>query len=110
MALRVGIVARHLSETLSGDAASYTAFGFSAVTGAVIYGILMRLFGISVITVGSLAAISLGCMLAAFVALFIFTFLARGGSPYYGGSRSQAACGISISGTVRSISGTADRR
>jgi hypothetical protein len=36
----------------------------------VIYGILMRLFGISVITVGSLAAISLGCMLAAFVALF----------------------------------------
>jgi hypothetical protein len=70
IALRVGILGRHLSATFTGNAGLYAALGFSAVTGALIYGILIRLFGISVITVGSLAAISLGCMLAAFVALF----------------------------------------
>jgi len=71
--LRVGIVGRHLSEALAGNAGLYTALGFSAVTGAVIYGTLIHLFGIPVITGGSLAAISLGCMLAAFAALFTGT-------------------------------------
>jgi hypothetical protein len=70
IALRVGIVGRHLFETLPGNAALDAALGFSAVTGAMSYGILIRVFGISVITLGSLAAISLGCMLAIFVALF----------------------------------------
>jgi len=68
--LRVGIVGRHLSETLPGNAGLYTALGFSAVTGALIYGILVCLFWISAMTLGSLAVISLSCLLAAFVALF----------------------------------------
>jgi hypothetical protein len=80
IALRVGIVGRHLSETLPGNAAFFAALGFSAVTGAVSYGILIRLFGISVITLGSLAAISLGCMLAIFVAL-----LTGSQFPFFGG-------------------------
>ena len=69
-ALRAGILGRHLSVALAGNAGLYVALGFSAVAGAVIYGIQIRLFGISLITLGSLAAISLGCMLAAFLALF----------------------------------------
>jgi hypothetical protein len=66
----VGMAGRHLSEALPGNAGLYTALGFSAVTGAVIYGILVRLFWISAMTKGSLAVISLSCLLAAYAALF----------------------------------------
>jgi hypothetical protein len=68
--LRVGLFGRHLTATLPGNLGLYTALGFSAVTGALIYAISIRLLGISALTLGSLAAISLGCMLATFVALF----------------------------------------
>jgi len=67
--LRVGMVGRHLSETLPGNAGLYMALGFSAVAGALIYGISVRLFWISAMTLGSLAVISLSCLLAAFAAL-----------------------------------------
>ena len=70
ISLRVGLVGRHLSETLPGNAGLYTALGFSAVTGALTYGILVRLFWISAMTPGSLAAISFSCLLATFLALF----------------------------------------
>jgi hypothetical protein len=112
-ALRAGILGRHLSVMFTGNAGLYAALGFSALAGAVTYGILIRLFGISLITLGSLAAISLGCVLAAFVALFTgshFHFLGpwwlatlwwlafSGGLWYFDQRRS------------RSTSGTADPR
>jgi hypothetical protein len=112
MALRVGILCRHLSATLTGNTGLYPALGFSAVTGALIYGILIRLFGISAITLGSLAAIALGCMVAAFVALFtgsqfhfgpwwlaVLWWLAFSGGLWYFDRRHS-----------RSISDTPDRR
>jgi len=71
--LRVGVVGRHLSETLPGNAGLYAALGFSAVAGALIYGILVRLFWISAMSSASLAIISLSCLLAAFAALFTGT-------------------------------------
>jgi hypothetical protein len=70
MTVRVGIVGRHLSEALPGNAGLYAALGFSAVTGALIYGVLVRLFWVSAITPSSLAAISLSCLLATLLALF----------------------------------------
>jgi hypothetical protein len=76
---RMGLFARHLSATLPGNLGLYTPLGFAAATGALIYGISIRLLGIPALTLGSLAAISLGCMLATFVALFTgshFHFLA----------------------------------
>jgi hypothetical protein len=68
--LRIGIVGKHLSETLPGNAGLYTALGFSAVTGALIYGILIRRFWVSAMTPGSLAVICLSCLLATFAAPF----------------------------------------
>jgi hypothetical protein len=60
----------HLFGALPGNAGLYAALGFAAVTGALIYGVsIYRLLGISVMTPGSFAAISLGCMLATFIAL-----------------------------------------
>ena len=68
--LRVGIVGIHRLGTLLGDPALYIALGFPVVTGALIYGTSIRLLGFSAMTLGELAAVSLGCMLATFVALF----------------------------------------
>jgi hypothetical protein len=70
MALRIGLFGGHLSGTLPGNAALYAVLGFSAVIGALSYGILIRLFGLFELTVGALALIAAGCLLAAFVALF----------------------------------------
>jgi hypothetical protein len=70
MTLRIGMIGSHLSETLLRNVGLYAALGFSAVTGALIYGILIRLFWISAMTLRSLAIISLSCLLASFVALF----------------------------------------
>ena len=67
--LRIGMIGRYLSEALPGNAGLYAALGLSAVTGALIYGILIRLFWISAMTLGSFALISLSCLLATFVAL-----------------------------------------
>ena len=74
IALRVAMVGRHLFETLPGNAGLYAALGFSAVTGALIYGILVRLFWISAMPSTSLAIISLSCLLATFAALFTGTY------------------------------------
>jgi hypothetical protein len=70
MALRMGIFGGHLSGTLPGNAALYMVLGFSAVIGALAYGILIRRFWLVELTVGGLALISVGCMLAAFVAFY----------------------------------------
>jgi hypothetical protein len=67
--LYVGIFGRHLSGTLPGNVGLFTVLGFSAMTGAVAYGVLIRLFGIYKLPPGSLAAIAFVCMLATLVAL-----------------------------------------
>jgi hypothetical protein len=70
MALRIGLLGGHLAGTLPGNAVLYVVLGFSAVIGALAYGVLIRLFGLVELTVGGLALIAVGCMMAAFVALF----------------------------------------
>jgi hypothetical protein len=70
MTLRFGLFAGHLSGTLPGNAALYAVLGFSAVIGALAYGILIRAFGLVEPTVGGLALIAAGCMLSAFIAFF----------------------------------------
>jgi hypothetical protein len=67
---RIGMFARGWLETLPGHLGLYTALGFSAVLGALAYGISIHLFGFIAMTSGSIAAISFGCMLATFVAVF----------------------------------------
>jgi hypothetical protein len=67
--LRVGMVGRHLFGSLPGNLGIYTALGLATITGALIYGILIRLWGIFPMTLASLSAISLGCMSATFLAL-----------------------------------------
>jgi hypothetical protein len=70
MTLRFGIFGRQLSGTPPGTVGLYSLLGLAAVIGAVAYGILIRLFGMYALTTGSLAAIAVGCVLAAFVAYF----------------------------------------
>jgi hypothetical protein len=70
LTFRAGIVGRQLFETLPGNLGLYTALGLAITTGALVYGILIRLCGIFPMTLASLSAISLGCMSATFVALF----------------------------------------
>ena len=67
--LRVGMVGRHLFGTLPGNLGPYTALGVATITGALTYGILIRLCGIFPMTLASLSAISVGCMSATFLAL-----------------------------------------
>ena len=68
--LRVGMIGRHVFGALPGNLGPYTALGLATVTGALTYGILIRLSGIFPMTVVSLSAISLACMSATFLALF----------------------------------------
>jgi hypothetical protein len=70
MALHIGLLGGHLFGTLPGNAALYMVLGFSAVIGALAYGILIRRFGLVELTMAGLALISAGCMLAAFVAFY----------------------------------------
>jgi hypothetical protein len=58
----------------------YAVLAICTVTGAVSYGILMRLLGVYELTPDSLAVISVGCTLAMYVAFFTLThaqFLGR---------------------------------
>jgi hypothetical protein len=68
--LHIALLGRPLSEAAPGNVASYLLLGFSAATGAITYGILIRTCGLYALTMGGLAAISIGCMFAAIVALF----------------------------------------
>jgi hypothetical protein len=67
---RAGILGRQLFATLTGNLGLYTALGLATITGALMYGVLIRLCGIFPFTLASLSAISLGCMSATFLALF----------------------------------------
>jgi hypothetical protein len=68
--LRVGMIGRHLFGALPGNLGPYTALGLATVTGALTYGVLIRLCAIFPMTRVSLSVISLGCMSATFLALF----------------------------------------
>ena len=70
MALRIGLAAGHRSGGLPGNIALYAVLGFSATIGALTYGILIRLFGYSELTIGGLALIAAVCLIAALLALF----------------------------------------
>lgn len=70
MTLRIGIFGTQLSQGLSADVGLYTVLGFAAAIGAMTYGILIRLLGFYKLTAGSLATISLSCVLASFLGLF----------------------------------------
>ncbi len=68
---RAGIAGRSLTEAFAGSSGWYWPLGFSAVAGAVAYGISMRrVLGIHTLTARSLAAIAVGCLLATFLAAF----------------------------------------
>jgi hypothetical protein len=73
MTLRIGMFGGRLSGTLSANIAIYAVLGISAVTGAAAYGILIRLFGIYMLTPRWLAVIALVCLLATYVAFFALT-------------------------------------
>jgi hypothetical protein len=70
--LTLGVITlgRHLVGSLPGNAGLFVLLGLAAVTGALTYGVLIRLFWIPELRLGSLAAISLGCMLATYLAFF----------------------------------------
>jgi len=69
--LRIGMFGTHLFGALPASLGLYGALGFSAVTGALIYGVLIgRLLVVPAMTLRPLAVISLSCLLAAFAALF----------------------------------------
>jgi len=70
MTFYVGMLGTHLLTGLVRDAGPYAALGIAAVTGAVTYGISIRIFGLYKLTAGALAVISVGCLSACLLALF----------------------------------------
>jgi hypothetical protein len=71
--LRAGMFEGRLVGALPGNAGLYAVLGFSALTGAVTYGIAIHLFGIYKMSLRSLAVISASCLLATYVAFFTLT-------------------------------------
>jgi hypothetical protein len=70
LTLHVGIVGIHLTGTLPGNAGLYTVIGFSALTGAVSYGVLIRIFRTFELNAVSIAVIAVGCTLATYIAAY----------------------------------------
>ncbi len=70
MTFHFGSVATEQSAALPGKVGLYTPLGLSAFIGAASYGALIRLSGIYALTIGELAVIAAGCVLAAYVSLF----------------------------------------
>jgi hypothetical protein len=70
LTFHVGMLGTHLLTGLARNAGPYAALGIAAVTGAVTYGISIRIFGLYILTAGALAAISIGCLSASLLALF----------------------------------------
>jgi hypothetical protein len=55
---------------LPGNVGLYTVMGFSALTGAVSYGILIRIFRMYELNAISIAVIAVGCTLATYIAAY----------------------------------------
>jgi hypothetical protein len=70
LTLSVGVFGIHLTGTLPGNVGLYTVLGFSALMGAVSYGILIRIFRIFELNAGSIAFIGVGCTLATYIAAY----------------------------------------
>jgi hypothetical protein len=77
-AITLGVImlARPLVGSLPGNGGLFALLGLSSVTGALTYGSLVRTFWIPELRAASLAAISLGCMLATFLAFFSLSHFA----------------------------------
>jgi hypothetical protein len=69
LTFRLGAAARELFGAIPGNIAFYSLLGLSSIIGAASYAILIRLSGLYALTITELAAIAVGCMLAAFVSL-----------------------------------------
>jgi hypothetical protein len=70
LVLNVGVSGMHLTGTLPGNVGLYTVLGFSALMGAVSYGVLIRIFRMYELNAGSIAIIAVGCTLATYVAAY----------------------------------------
>ncbi len=77
-AITLGIImlGRNLVGSLPGNGGLFALLGLSSVTGALTYGMLIRMFWMPELRTASLAAISLGCMLATFLAFFMLSHFA----------------------------------
>ena len=68
--LQAGLIALQLFGGLPGNSRPYAALGFAAMMGGLAYGISVRQFKMHPLPASALARISLGCVAAAYVALF----------------------------------------
>jgi hypothetical protein len=75
LTLHVGIWIMHLLGRLPGNVGLYTALGVAAWTGAVTYGISVRLWGIRRLKPRSLALIGLACAVATYAAFLSLAHL-----------------------------------
>jgi hypothetical protein len=69
MTLRIGLIGMQVSGTLLPNVRLYV-LGLSAMSGAVTYGILIRVFRIQELSLPEIVVISIGCMFATYVAIF----------------------------------------
>jgi hypothetical protein len=79
MMLHLGLLGAHLSARMPGGVGPYVALGIASVTGALTYGICIRMSGLYRLTAAALAMISFGCVSASCAALFTLSLL-----PYLG--------------------------
>jgi hypothetical protein len=75
--LGVIMLCRHLVASLPGNGGLFALLGLSSVTGALTYGVLIRTFWIPELRAASLIAMSLGCMLATFLAFLTLSHFAQ---------------------------------
>jgi hypothetical protein len=75
LALRVGTLAGQLTGIGPGNINFYWLLGLSAATGAVAYGLSIRLFGFHALTLPALAAIAAACLLATCIGAFSVTHI-----------------------------------
>jgi hypothetical protein len=70
LTLRAGVIGIHLTGTLPGNVGLYTVMGFSALMGAVTYGVSIRIFRLYELSPASIAVIAVGCTLATYIAAY----------------------------------------
>jgi hypothetical protein len=75
MMLHLGILGTHVSAGMPGRAGAYIVLGFASVSGALTYGICIRMFGLYRLTAAALSTIALGCLSASCLSLFTLTLL-----------------------------------
>ncbi|HEV7611149.1 MAG TPA: hypothetical protein VGO37_04690 [Steroidobacteraceae bacterium] len=68
--VRGGMAGMHVSGGLPADVTPYLVLGSSAMTGAVGYAILVRLFGVHALSPGEIATICIACLCATHIAIF----------------------------------------